>query len=115
MRSLQGTDRPILNIQHRQLIQQPLATAKALYKHFGVPIGVEATGRLERFIAGRRNGGYGRNRYRPEEFGLVPQTIARRFRDYATHFAIDDESGVGGLDERRQASTPDLMPSLLMN
>ena len=111
----QGTDRPILNIQHRQLIQQPLATAKALYKHFGVPIGVEATGRLERFIAGRRNGGYGRNRYRPEEFGLVPQTVARRFRDYAAHFANDGENGAGGLDKRRQAPISDLTPSLSMN
>ncbi len=111
----QGTDRPILNIQHRQLIQQPLATAKALYRHFGVPIGIEATGRLERFIAGRRNGGYGRNRYRPEEFGLVPQTVARRFRDYAAHFANDGENGVGGLDKRRQVPISGLTPPPSMN
>jgi len=98
-----GSGRPILNIQYRQLIQQPLATAIALYEHFGVPISKEATGRLERFIAGRRNGGYGRNRYRPEEFGLDPQTVARRFRDYVACFTVAGESGVGGPDERRHA------------
>ncbi len=105
-----GSGHQILNIQYRHLIRQPLATAKALYRHFGVPIGVEATGRLERFIAGRRNGGYGRNRYRPAEFGLDPQTIASRFRSYATHFAVGDECGVGGPDEQRQALIPGLAP-----
>ena len=101
----QGTDRPILNIQHRHLVQQPLATVKALYRHFGVPIGVEASGRLENFIARRRNGGYGRNRYRPAEFGLDPQKVASRFSNYATHF------GVGRLDEQRQTLPPGLAAS----
>ena len=110
-----GTGHQILNIQHRHLIQQPLATAMALYKHFGIPTSEEATGRLERFIAGRRNGGYGRNRYRPAEFGLDPQTVASRFRNYAAHFAIGGESGVNGLDERRKALIPGLAPPSTLN
>jgi hypothetical protein len=99
----QGSGHQILNIQYRRFVQQPLATALALFGHFGVPISEEATGRLERFIAGRRNGGYGRNRYRPEEFGLDPQAIARRFGDYVARFAIKGEGGTGGAGERRHA------------
>jgi hypothetical protein len=105
-----GSGLQILNIRYRQLIQKPLATASALYEHFGIPVSEVATSRLEHFIAGRRNGGYGRNRYRPEEFGLDPQIVARRFRNYAAHFAIGGESGVGGLDKLRQALTPGLAP-----
>jgi hypothetical protein len=106
-----GSVHPILNIHHRQLIKDPLAAARALYEHFGLPIDEQTTGRLDRFIAGRRNGGYGLNRYRPEAFGLDPQTLARRFRDYTEYFAVESEGSVSATIPGRAA----LRPSRLAN
>ena len=91
-----GSGDPVVNVHHRQFIKAPLAAASALYKHFGLPMSDETAGRLKSFIAGRLNGGYGRNRYRPEAFGLDPQVLARRFRNYTDYFAVESEGGVDG-------------------
>jgi len=82
---------PILNIQYRQLVNNPLGTVRELYRYFGLPLSEETVERFTRFIDARPNGGYGRARYRPEAFGLSQQAVTARFRHYTEHFAVETE------------------------
>jgi hypothetical protein len=81
----------ILNIRYRQLTADPIATVRAFYEHFALPMSEEAASGFRRFVFDRHSGAYGKVQYRPEEFGLDSRTEARRFRDYIECFAIESE------------------------
>jgi len=99
----------ILNIRYRQLTADPIATARALYEHFALPMSEGADSGFSRFVADRHNGAYGKVQYRPEEFGLDSRTEARRFRDYIECFAIESEGSAeesGGEGRRSLIGMP---------
>jgi len=67
---------------------RPLATVEAVYARFGLPWTATARDAIAAEIARRPRGGYGRNRYRFEDYGLVPAAERGRFRAYTDAFDV---------------------------
>lgn len=79
------------HIHYRSLVADPFGTVVALYRHFGLPLAESAAAAIRGLIAERPRGGYGRNAYRFDHYGLDPAREARRFRDYMLRFQIEPE------------------------
>jgi hypothetical protein len=82
----------IFHVHYKRLVADPLATVAALYDHFGLPLSEGTAVAMRRLIAERPRGGYGRNSYRFEDYGLDPRREARRFGDYVRRFGIELEA-----------------------
>ncbi len=78
----------VFHLNFRSFVKDPYAGVAALYQHFGLPFDHEVAARIEGFIADRPNGGYGRNRYRLDEYGLDAQVERQRYRDYVAYFGV---------------------------
>jgi hypothetical protein len=82
----------VLHVHYAQLVGDPLGTVASLYAHFGMVLGGAATRRIAAFQAARPHGGYGRNEYRLEDFGLDAGELQERFRRYTAHFGIETDT-----------------------
>jgi len=80
--------RRIYHLRFRDFVKDPEAGVAAFYDHFGLPFAPELAARIRSFVADRPNGGYGRNSYRLDEYGLDEQAESRRYRDYVAYFGI---------------------------
>ncbi len=98
----------IFHVQYKALVANPLATVEALYRHFDLPLADSTAAEMHRLIAERPRGGYGRNSYRFEDYGLDPRREAKRFRGYVRRFQIEPETD--GL--RLRAAAPAGQPQL---
>lgn len=87
-KTLRALPARVSHVHHRSLVRDPLAAVTAIYGHFGLTLTPEAEARIRHFVAERPNGGYARNVYRIEDYGLNPQTERRRYYDYIEHFRI---------------------------
>jgi hypothetical protein len=85
---------PIMNVRFRQLVGDPLATVKEIYRRFDLPLREESIHHFARHIAADRNGAKKRSPYRPAAFGLAQAAVANRFHDYAAHFSVDGASRI---------------------
>lgn len=85
----------VSHVQYRDLVRDPFKTVTAIYKHFGWTLTDQASARLRRAIDERPNGGYGRNEYRVEDYGLNPAAERKRYSSYVAHFRISPESIAG--------------------
>jgi hypothetical protein len=63
---------PIFHIHYRNLVEDPLRTVAALYRHFGRALDPHAAARIGQLVAAKPKGGYGTRRSRLEEYGLDP-------------------------------------------
>jgi len=97
---------PIFHIDHRDLVDDPLGTVRALYRHFGLEFGTDAAARILTRIAAEPRGGYGRNHYRWEDYALDPVRERERFKRYAARFASNGDWGRQSGD-RGQGQSPD--------
>ena len=88
---LGGAPGRVLHLHFGDLRDRPLATVERLYDHFGMAFTDAARTGIAAEIARRPRGGYGRNRYRFEDFGLVPAAERARFRAYTDAFAVPME------------------------
>lgn len=60
----------------------------AVYRHFGIPLSSKAGERFRRCLARRPRGGYGRNAYNLQDYGLDEQAEKRRYADYVAYFRL---------------------------
>jgi hypothetical protein len=105
---------PICHVQHLDLITDPLATLAGVYRHFDLPLSVEAEICIDRTIERHPNGGYAPHAYRFEDHGLDAAAERAKFREYMIEFGIQPEgtarragSGrVAGSRTSRPLSTP---------
>jgi hypothetical protein len=79
------------HIHYRDLIADPIGTARMLYERTGLDFLPAVAARMDAYIAGHPNGGYGRNSYRLEDYGLDPHALAEQFIPYVSHFDIAPE------------------------
>ncbi len=93
---LQDTPERLFHLHHEELVRRPVAAIDALYGHFGVGLSDLAREAMRQWVALRPNGGYGRNIYRWEDYGLDPAVEERRFRAYMTRFKISPETVTDG-------------------
>jgi hypothetical protein len=76
------------HVHYRALTAAPLATAKALYDHFGLDLTPTATARMRHLIASKPRGGYGQNVYHAEDYHLDLSAERERFQAYLAAFDL---------------------------
>jgi hypothetical protein len=67
---------------NRSLVSDPIGTIAQIYNAFGLEFSQAAWEAISAKVAQAPNGGYGANRYRPEEFGIDPERERARLHLY---------------------------------
>jgi hypothetical protein len=78
----------LAHVQYRALIADPVGTVARIYDAFGLELSRAARSAMAKKVARAPNGGYGANRYRPEEFGIDPVRERDRASIYAERFGV---------------------------
>jgi hypothetical protein len=78
----------LLHVQYRSLVSDPIGTIAQIYNAFGLEFSQEAREAMSAKVARAPNGGYGANRYLPEEFGIDPECERARASVYIERFDI---------------------------
>jgi len=81
----------VFHVRYRGLTADPVKTVGAIYEHFGLDFTPTYRARLDAAVSLKPDGGYGRNVYRFEDFGLDPREERERYRDYMACFDIEME------------------------
>jgi Sulfotransferase family len=82
---------PIFHIHYLNLVNDPLGTVTALYRHFGRALDPAAAAHISQLVEAKPNGGYGTRRSRLEDYGLDAATERRRYARYMERFGIRPE------------------------
>ena len=78
----------LVHVQYRSLVADPVGTVARIYEASGLSYTPEARAAMAAKVARGPNGGYGANRYRPEEFGIDPERQRERASVYAERFEV---------------------------
>jgi hypothetical protein len=78
----------LAHVQYRGLVADPVGTIARVYDAFGLELSWQARAAMAAKVARAPNGGYGANRYRPEEFGIDPERERERASVYAERFGV---------------------------
>ena len=84
----------VFHVHYKPLTADPVSTVARLYDHFGLELTPRYRSRLKELVARKPDGGYGRNVYRFEDFGLDPRQERERYADYVTRFDVEEELAV---------------------
>ncbi len=87
-----GLPEPVCHVHHMDLVSDPVATVQGVYRHFGLALPEPAAIAIDRLVAEKPNGGYGKHSYRFEDHGLDGAAERAKFRDYMLRFGIATES-----------------------
>jgi sulfotransferase family protein len=88
---LKSSPERIVHVRYRDLVRDPFAIVTDLYRHFGMTLSGQGEHCLKRSIAKRPDGGYGRNSYRFEDYGLNPAAERKHHSAYMAHFRMQPE------------------------
>src|SRR5579885_1706895 len=88
---LNSTPDRVFHVRYKELIREPFEIVSDIYRQFGLTMSAEGAARIKRAIAERPDGGYGRNLYRFEDFGLNPAVERKRYATYLTYFGMQAE------------------------
>ncbi|MBV9653631.1 MAG: sulfotransferase [Acetobacteraceae bacterium] len=81
----------LLNLTYAEIVGDPAGVMARLYAFMGRSFEPSLRARVEAFNDGRPRGGYGRNLYRAEDYGIDTGTIRARFRAYTEQFGLGFE------------------------
>ncbi len=83
-----GHDRKI-NILYEDLVSEPLTEVRRIFAHFGETVSAEGVAGIEKARRARVRGGYsGSRQYALGKFGISPEALAPRFKNYLNYFDI---------------------------
>jgi hypothetical protein len=88
---LKSSPERIVHVRYKDLVRDPFAIVTDLYRHFGMTMSLQGEQALKRSIAERPDGGYGRNSYRFEDYGLNPAAERKHHSAYMAHFRMQPE------------------------
>jgi hypothetical protein len=71
-----------LDVWYAQLMDDPLAVARRIYRHFDLPLSDDVVGRMRHYVATHPKDRHGAHVYTLAQFGLDDETERRRYRDY---------------------------------
>ena len=83
-----------MHFHYREVVADPLAAVRALYRRCGRQLDEEAGQRMTAFLARPRQAPT--RRYSLAEFGLNAENLRERFSFYVRHFAVDRERASAG-------------------
>lgn len=75
-----------LDVQYDDLVRDPVAVAKRIYRHFDVDIGAEGEAALQSWHRDNTQHKYGRHEYTLEEYGLEAGQVNERLSDYRRNY-----------------------------
>ncbi|MGC9194672.1 MAG: sulfotransferase family protein [Syntrophobacteraceae bacterium] len=81
----------VLNIFYNDLVKNPLAVVRSIYRHFDMKLTAEAEAAMRVFLARNPQNNHGVHRYTLCEYGFDPETERRRFAPYTGFFGIEPE------------------------
>jgi hypothetical protein len=81
----------VVHIRYRDLIGDPVGAVMRVYAAFGLPYDEGFKARIDAYVAAKPNGGYGRLRYRLEDYGIDAARERRRYADYVAAFDVGPE------------------------
>lgn len=70
------------DVWYAQLMDDPIAVARRIYRHFDLPLADETLARMRRYVATHPKDRHGEHVYALATFGLDADAERRRFRDY---------------------------------
>ncbi len=89
-RSVQRNSQPIgqkiFHVDYRDLINDPIATASSIRKHFQFPLTSDHLARLEKYSQKNRQYKHGKNPYTLEQFNLDAKQLEEKFSAYTETF-----------------------------
>ncbi len=83
---------PVFNVFYRDLVKNPLAVVRLLYKQFDMKLTKETEEAIRRFLAQNPRNAHGVHRYSLEDYGLDRHAERRRFAFYTDFFSLDPVS-----------------------
>jgi hypothetical protein len=86
--NLAASPERVVHVSYRTLVREPIEVVAAIYYRFGLALSTKEESRMRDFLATHPNGGYGRNSYRLNDYGLSRETEQSRYRDYVSHFQV---------------------------
>jgi Sulfotransferase family len=78
----------LVHVRYHSLVADPVGTIARIYDAFGLELSRKARAVMAAKVALAPGGGYGANRYRPEEFGIDPGRERERASIYAERFGV---------------------------
>ncbi|GAB7551630.1 sulfotransferase [Novosphingobium sp. 11B] len=78
----------IFDVQYRDLVRDPLATAQGIYERFDEPFTPQARAAMEAYLVANPKGKHGKHEYDLAEFGLSREGVREHFRDYIEQYGI---------------------------
>jgi hypothetical protein len=79
---------PIFHIRYPDLVADPVGTVEALYRHFGLTLGAETSSRITKILEQAPDGGYGRNQFEPDAYGIDFSSVRSDFAAYTRKFGV---------------------------
>ncbi len=71
-----------LDVWYGQLMDDPLAVVRRIYRHFDLPLSTDVESRMRTFLATHPKGRDGLHVYSLGQFGLDPGVERARYREY---------------------------------
>ena len=87
-----GLDSQFFDVSYPELIRDPMAAVRDIYRYFQRELSPEAAKAMRLFIARHPKDKCGVHRYSLEQFGLDPATERRHFRTYTDYFGVVPEN-----------------------
>jgi hypothetical protein len=80
-----------LHLNYRQIVARPLDAVRAVYRHCGLVLSVEAEERMRSWLRTAVNVRRPMRDYKLAQFGLDPHVLRERFLPYTDTFGIEIE------------------------
>jgi hypothetical protein len=87
----QGLGERFFDVSYPDLMRDPMAVVRGLYRYFNRHLTDEAEAAMQRFVTANPKNNHGVHRYTLEEFGLDRETERCRFRFYTEEYGIEPE------------------------
>jgi len=85
---LHDRNEQFFDTQFEDVVKDPIGVIERIYSHFKLPFTPEAHRRMRAFLEANPRERLGPHKYSLEDFGLDPQDLQVRFRDYCENFDI---------------------------
>jgi len=85
-----GAER-FFDVRYQQLLADPIGTVREIYRHFELPLTVEAEHRMRSHLRGNPQHKHGRHAYDLKAFGLDGASLDQHFGSYREFFGIEPE------------------------
>ena len=84
-------EHPIVDVQYRDLVRDPVATVAAIYDATGAALDDGAAAAMRAYMAANPQGRFGAHRYDLADYGLDAGEIDERFAGYVERYGVEPE------------------------